>query len=583
MTSHDSLNNCGQSSSEPSREPQTGVDNVYDAAPTTSNDDDALQSFRYRTFACPHCHTLISVTRNEVGKKVLCPDCDICVPVPAYLDFDTPTEYELQYFNEKKRERDRVLSPLTNPNRDGLDLNSDSLYAVRDEINAETSSSDQIEYYPVRCRVCETLMQATRDMLGKMIVCPDCGTKTVVTDALKKQQDALAVSFQPHERGTYDVGEIPEAPMIAMQRMDGKTVMIDPKKKTIAPSVGSDAFDTKGSKNLKESFDDLSFDRSSVALSKRKKGRFEKWLEKRAEERERKLEEREDVTKYLPTMVLRRKNGELVWAQPSPPRPAPLFNKTFQAVWSEEIWARAGILFLCFLALVCLECFVMRPDREIATTESGTIAGAFSEFEMLFTICVMLPLTIVTSSFLGLFFWSTYSGGNSGARKIVEWRSEDLIGFFLYGLWFLVFLICCCLPGALISAALTRFIESTVPAATPLFERMGSNLVFVASLWIFFPIFWISTHQTDMFFCPITLSVFTSFFSKFHIWLEFYLCSIVLFFTPVFFTLLFFKTNLFAVLAPIAAPLTAIFYGLSLGRLSWILDDEIRLMDFDDE
>ena len=582
MVSHDSLNNQGRPSSDPSGESRGSVDGVYDATPTTSNDDDALQFFRYRTFACPHCHTLISVTREDVGKKVLCPDCDLNVPVPDYLDFDTPTEYELQYYNKKKRERDRILSPLTNPNREGLDLDADSLYAVRGEKGAEFSSSVQTEYYPVRCRVCETLMHATRDMLGKTIVCPDCGTKTVVTDALKRQQDALNVSFQPRERGTYNVGEIPEAPMIAMQRMDGKTVLIDPKRKTIAPSVKSAASDTKGAKNLKESFDDLSFNHPSVASLKRKKGRFERWLEKRAEQRERKLEERENLAKYLPAMVLRRKNGELVWAQPSPPRPAPLFNKTFQAAWSQEIWARAGILFLCFLALACLECFVMRPDREIATTQSGTIAGAFSEFEMLFTTCVILPLTIITSSFLGLFFWSTYCGGNSGARMIVEWRSEDLIGFFLYGLWFLVFMICCCLPGTLISAALTRFFESTI-APPPLLELVGSNLVFVASLWIFFPIFWISTHQTDMFFCPITLSVFTSFFSKFHIWLEFYLCSSVLFFVPVFLTLLAFKTNFLVILAPIAAPLSAVFYGLFLGRLSWILDDEVRLMDFDDE
>ncbi len=460
MASNDSLNNQGRSSSDPSRESFARVDGVYGATPTTSSDDDALHFFRYRTFACPHCHTLISVTREEVGKKVLCPDCELNVPVPNYLDFDTPTEYELQYYNEKKRERDRILSPLTNPNREGLDLNSDSLYAVRGEKDAETSTRVQTEYYPVRCRVCETLMHATRDMLGRTIVCPDCGTKTVVTDALKKQQDALKVSFQPRDRGTYDVGEIPEAPMIAMQRMDGKTVMIDPKKKTIAPSVESASSRTNRCKDVKESFDDLSFTHSSDNSFRRKKGRFEKWLEKRAKRRERKLLEDEDLTKYLPPMVLRRRNGELVWAQPSPPKPAPLFNKTFQAAWSQEIWARAGIPFLCFLALACLECLVMRPDRELAITHSGTITGAFSELEMLFTTCVILPLTIVTSSFLGLFFWSTYSGGNSGARKIVEWRSEDLIGFFLYGIWFLFFMICCCLPGTLINALLNRIIEA---------------------------------------------------------------------------------------------------------------------------
>ena len=113
MVSHDSLGNND-------RTPNNLSDNsgVYDMSSTAQTDDSTLQSFRYRTFACPHCHTLISVTRADLGKKVLCPDCELDVPVPNYLDFEHPTEYELQYYDEQKRKRDKLLSPLTNPNRE---------------------------------------------------------------------------------------------------------------------------------------------------------------------------------------------------------------------------------------------------------------------------------------------------------------------------------------------------------------------------------------------------------------------------------------------------------------------------------
>ncbi len=578
MVSHDSLGNND-------RTPNNLSDNsgVYDMSSTAQTDDSTLQSFRYRTFACPHCHTLISVTRADVGKKVLCPDCELDVPVPNYLDFEHPTEYELQYYDEQKRKRDKLLSPLTNPNREGLDVHSSDLYSIRGESQIGTQPCDRVEYYPVRCRVCETLMQATRDMLGKTITCPDCGAETIVTDSLKRQQEAVKVSFQPRERGAYEIGEIPEAPMIAMQRMDGKTVMIDPKKKTIAPSVKPSTSRKRVGASVSDSFDDLSFTHENGGSSRLKKGRLSCWLEKRAKRRERKLEAEEDLTQYLPPMVLRRKNGELVWSQPSPPRPAPLFNKTFQATRSEEIWARAGALFLGFLGLSSLDYFVLRPDRALALTNPGTMTAAFSELEMLFSICIMLILAIVTSAFSGLFFWSVYHGGNSGARKIVEWRNEDIFGFFLYGLWFLSFVLCCCLPGILINAVLDRICEAAVATSIPLIGDFRLGVILTVSLWFFFPIFWTSTHQTDLIFCPITTSVFTSFFSKFHVWLEFYLFSIVLFLAPIFFLLLVFKTSFYVVFTPVVLPLVEILYGLLLGRLSWILDDEIRLMDFDDE
>jgi len=559
-------------------------EDVYKAVPTSDVDDSVLESFRYRTFACPHCRTLLSATKKDVGSTVVCPDCECEVAVPNYLDFDTPTDYERQYFDKKKRERDKMLSPLTNPNRVGLDMEADDVYAVRDDHQGKAKPDARV-YLPVRCRICETLMHATVDMLGKEIACPDCGAKTIVTDALKKQQDSLDVKFQPKNRGVYEIGEVPVAPMIAFQRSNGQTAMIDPNDKRTGPDPKLYPAEKYRPPRKRDSYNDLSFERTEASY-RPKKGRFEQWLERRAKRREERLNEAEDFVKFLPPMVLRPKNGQLVWSLPSPPKPAPLFNKTFQAVRSEEIWSRMGIVVICLIAMVTVSHFVVKPSRILAVPLAGQIGGAIAEMELLFSSVFLLIMSTVTCSFLGLYFWSVYNAGNSGARKVVEWRSEDLGGFFGYGFWFLAFMVVSFLPGTLVASVFNKLagvdLEDFVATAFPSIAELFSILGFTICFWFFFPIFWISTHQTDLPFCPITWRVFTSFISKFHLWLELYLFSAVFCFVPSFAVLALRNTTAIVFLAPTVIPLLAMFYGLILGRFSWILDDEVRLMDFDD-
>ena len=593
MTSDSFPNDKGRRQSSPHGKSETIRGGVYGAIPTSASEADALKSFRYRNFPCPHCHTLLSATQKDVGKKVLCPDCDVEVTVPDYLDFDTPTEYERQYYDPQKRERDKILSPLTNPNREGLDMEGEGIYAVHDAGNSEHSPYANTEYYPIRCRVCETLMQVTRDMLGKKIACPDCGAETIVTDSLKRQQDSLTASFQPRERGSYEIGEIPEAPMIAVQKMNGKTVMIDPNQKSVAPTVKLSEIYRQKASETQTSYDDLSFVHPDEKFArpvetpqdlKRKKSEARR--AKRAQRREKKEAEESDLTKFLPAMVLRRKNGELVWSLPSPPSRAPLFNKTFQAVRSEEIWARGGIVAICLLSVALIEYFILKPCLITAEEDFGTITGAFAQWEALGATCVLCFLILLTSSFAGLFFWSVYNAGNSGAKRVVEWRKEDLAGFFGYGVWFLAFVVISCLPGMFVSSVfnwwsdvdwLARFTEASFSPG-----RAASVFAFNVCFWLLFPVFWISTHQTDLPLCPITWTLFTSFLSKFHIWLEFYLFSAMFFLIPSFVLCMVCRSLFFVILSPFVIPAIELFYGLFLGRLSWILDDEVRRMDYDD-
>lgn len=569
-----------------------GRDGVYGTTAASASDDVARQAFRYRSFTCPRCHTLLSATKEEVGKKIVCPDCEASVVVPDYLDFDTPTEYERQYYNESKRERDRIISPLTNPNREGVESVSGDVYSVRAD-HTTRSSVDDVVFYPVRCRVCETLMQATSEMLGREIVCPDCGTRTTVTDALKKQQDALKVKFEPRPQETYGIGAIPEAPVVTLQKTDGTTIAINPNEREIAPTL-SEVFEQKKKSNpdMRSSvWDKSEQEKKSERLTEALRGeksKFEQWLEKRAARREAKAEAAEDLKKFLPPMVLRYKNGVQVWALPSPPNNSPLFNKTFRAVFDQEIWARSGIVILGLVLIAAVYAIFIKPNYILDRTLELGMARSFAEWELLCSIVLGFALSLVTSSFAGVYFWSVFNGGNSGATRVVEWRSEDWLELALYGLWFFAFVMASAVPGILLggcfSSAIIPYLQNHVfhDNSSDFIAKAAYWLLCTGGFWLAFPVFWISTHQTDLPFCPITGNVLASFFTKLHIWLEFYFVSAIFFFMPSFIWMMTFDSTFFLVVGTLLIPLDLMFYGLLLGRLSWIIDDIIRLQDYDD-
>ncbi len=543
---------------------------IYDSKPTSADELDALRTFRYRSFRCPCCRTDISVTKADVGKSVVCPDCDTEVVVPNYLDFDAETDYERQFYNKSKKQQDEKYSPLRNPNRIGIRLDGNNVYALRDSDDLSFKGSDREVFYPVRCRICETLISAPSSMLGQRVTCPDCGTETVVTDVLKRQQDAVDVKFQPRDRGIYSIGDIPNQPVIAFQRQNGKTVLIDPRIKSIAPKqepttdarvkyveesdnprIRAETFDSNDA--LETNVRQRQARRSTTKLPRiTQPSLIERWNEKRRQ----KLEEREDSAKFLPPMVLRRRDGEFVWALPSPPKILPLFNKSFRPVFSEDIWTR-GLLLTFIIGLVaCLTSLFVIPITEKKIVP-GDFATASDKALLIGVFGIAIPAILSLITLLEVYFVSIYNAGNCGAKRVVEWQSEDFFGYLGKGVWFSGILLLSFAPGGILGGCLS---EETTPFLKSAF--------FWGSFWFLFPIFWLSTSQTDWLFCPISWGVFSSFFSKFHV-------------PSVLWGALAWN-NVFFCVSPFVIILGTMFYGLLLGRLSWILEDEIRNMDYDD-
>ena len=666
---------------------------IYSATPTS----EPASPVRYRSFGCPRCRTRLSATKADVGKIVVCPDCDEEIVVPDYLDFETETDYE-RFNNPQKRRQDELLSPARNPNRVGIDVAGADIYGVKENSDAtvktagtvkndsasgvasnfpeggrsnesggendgdksekigksdknETEKSAEPVYYPVRCRVCETLTQAPAELLGQTVRCPDCGTETVVTAALKEQLATTDVRFQPRDRGVYELGEIPDAPDRVYQRFDGKTVFVPNSAKTIAPTPpkrpdASAKYPDKR-KNRQGSASQKGGSTASTAVAKPKKRSSREERERRRRLEEMKAEfgsvavdealrktrndpttateptgerqkvgvlgenpelertlailsvltspirtlkrvlrrlatppEIEDPTAFLPPLVLRYRNGQAIWTRPAPPRRLPLFNRTFQALATNELWARAGTVVLIGLALTAYVLYSLAPT--IAAHGSG---GPIEKFEFCVLTVIAFPTALFWTYWTASFFEAIFGAGASGARRVLSWRDDDRLDGLLYALWFAALVGAAFSPGVALAGGLGWF-ESGEETAEALSGLQLVDLRIAATLAgsfsVCFPIFYLSTLYTGWPFAPICGAVLASFLRRIVVWTQFWAVSAALVFAPLTLGIRYFKTPEYGAAALFALVVLTPLYALLLGRLAWILDEDERSLDYDD-
>jgi DNA-directed RNA polymerase subunit RPC12/RpoP len=109
-------------------------------------------------FACPQCQAKLKIPRTLAGSHQRCPHCQMKIQVPWRTQIAPGETYPLQQ-------------------------------------DAGPSPADRSESFPVICGVCHTRMDATKDQIGQEIVCPDCGTRTLVrqpAEASKKREPRSA-------------------------------------------------------------------------------------------------------------------------------------------------------------------------------------------------------------------------------------------------------------------------------------------------------------------------------------------------------------------------------------------------------
>ncbi|MDZ7615861.1 MAG: hypothetical protein U1E05_02590 [Patescibacteria group bacterium] len=123
---------------------------LRDAAGTASLVPDSL------TVTCPVCGTRITAAREQAGHKVSCPDCH------------TPVEVREPVESAPPKRAVRMIAPTEEYPVWGVGQPPPDVTAVYQT------------YIPVECSLCRTRMLATEAEVGRKLVCPDCGTATVV-------------------------------------------------------------------------------------------------------------------------------------------------------------------------------------------------------------------------------------------------------------------------------------------------------------------------------------------------------------------------------------------------------------------
>ena len=146
---------------------------------------------RYASFSCPICMAVLAIeSESQLGTQMICPECEASVTVPTHLQ---------ESFTTKERKAAENQSRAVETKIDA----STNIYGLAGSDGGSFSDSIQPKKgtFAVYCGLCNTMMYATERMIGKTLICPDCGREVIV----RKPEEPERESFQTtsFEGGTH--------------------------------------------------------------------------------------------------------------------------------------------------------------------------------------------------------------------------------------------------------------------------------------------------------------------------------------------------------------------------------------------
>jgi DNA-directed RNA polymerase subunit M/transcription elongation factor TFIIS len=121
-------------------------------------------------FACQLCGSRLYALPHQVGNPIKCPDCHTTSHVPA----------------PKKKETHKAAKTS-----DGYEL------ALADDDHGSETTGQGKAQFTFHCRVCQTMLSAPRDAVGRHTACPDCNTVTVVPKPPPPQKKVVVKATDP--------------------------------------------------------------------------------------------------------------------------------------------------------------------------------------------------------------------------------------------------------------------------------------------------------------------------------------------------------------------------------------------------
>lgn len=133
-------------------------------------------------FPCRVCNTHLAAKAKYEGRKAKCPDCGARTAVPPAPKVRKPQKPKAMHGEQY------------------------GLWDVGDAPSPAELAKHQPKFIPVYCSLCNTLMHARMEQVGKKLTCPDCGVKTLVKEPPKEtKQSALVPDGMEYQLDTTHV------------------------------------------------------------------------------------------------------------------------------------------------------------------------------------------------------------------------------------------------------------------------------------------------------------------------------------------------------------------------------------------
>jgi DNA-directed RNA polymerase subunit RPC12/RpoP len=459
------------------------------------NVDDKPSDVRDRqeliSFECITCHTNISVRTEQVGEKIVCPECGKKIIVPKSVA-DKAKAKRLE-----KLDKAIALARYK------------EIYSLQDGTTVATN--DGAKRFRFLCRLCGTTLFATEEQVGTLVTCPDCDTKTEVPPPPKKIETA---PLQPlsFEGGTiYDVA--------TSSSVASKEILVP----VVCRHCGTRMHAGKSHIGQFKTCPDCGKQTEIKAVPKPKKRTTETtsadaYVLNEADETS---PPPARIFRSLSPSLLRKRQDELEsfrsLNRPQLPK-RPLTERFFVPFRFLDTWVPV----LLFVLVVPLGAIGIYWAVDATGGGAGKVAAfSFAFFSMFFGLLIFM-LFVAASSYFATFALFLYDITYSGEDETVFEGEIAPIDYFFNGLWLFIFSIIAATPGWFFGEFLLQSPDSTTDFPVTIVMMRISH-------WFFFPIFFLSSMESGSMFALLAKNMVMSLFRQPFAWFRFYLLTGILF------------------------------------------------------
>ncbi|MDR2114953.1 MAG: hypothetical protein LBP87_01080 [Planctomycetaceae bacterium] len=583
-----------------------------DAVPVDVREMENLKQFV--SLRCPVCYTNISVTKEQIGAEIICPECATNVYVPESIAEKVDRSLEewardnrtWDKRTQEERERDGLLwnEQQTLPNQSGKET-----YALRDN----KVSAPEYQTIRVYCKLCGTMLYASETQIGTELICPDCETRNIVPARPKPvplppplpSMFEGGTTFGLSGGGLQSVGEllVPVVCSLCGTRMYAGENEIGGFK--TCPDCGrqTEIKMVSKSEKIKPVISPNGGYGVNQSELQEKRPVFRTLTDYRYIEGslDKELYDAKDAANEINV----KKQNSL--------KPSVLYNPDYSSVSDADIDSEtlrerraaklAGLnidsnfikmvkrrslpkypflsrIFVPFCDAGVLGRMIIGSLLCVLGFLGGALLPAMLNLDALFVVVsapfgvvtLMLGLSFLANTVYSLFLWTT-SGNDLPERD--DWQEYRLVESGAFSIWLFLLTILAVSPGYLLLSSVVG--SSEWASGLTIQSALLTVLFLIGSFILFFPVLFLSSMESGSYFIVFSKATYSSLINNIGVWLRFYSISFLLFalFCLIILIVSLITPQLFvgiSLLIPVWS-FFSLLYARLLGRLGWTLEE----------